>query len=159
MKKIDVLIILDACRYDIFEQVYKDIKAGEYLSADKITELYRDARRYYYGNTVEFLPNQDKYWTFISMFYSSWRHYYNYQYAFGQLFVQILYAKYREDKEAFVATYKSFLSAGSSQAPDQLIKLFDLDLHNPAIWNIAFQELQREADEIEKLLGLNDEIG
>ncbi|MHA2109608.1 MAG: M3 family oligoendopeptidase, partial [Candidatus Hodarchaeales archaeon] len=95
------IFVYGALRFRFQESVHKALEAGEYLNAEKLTELYKNARHYYYGDLVEFYPCQDKYWTFIPMFYSSEKHYYNYQYAFGQLFVQILFATYREDKAGF----------------------------------------------------------
>jgi oligoendopeptidase F len=149
------IFIYGALRFRFQVNVHKAIKAGEYLSAEKITELYKNARSYYYGDTVEFHPNQDKYWTFITAFYHPWRHYYNYQYAFGQLFVQILFAKYRENKESFIPHYKALLKAGCSQPPDKLMKLFGLELNDPSIWDTAFKELQRMIEELKRLIVRN----
>ena len=54
-----------------------------------------------------------------------------------------LYGLYRERGEDFVPAYLEFLAAGGSAPPAELLAGIGIDLHDPAIWDTAFGELER----------------
>ncbi|MHA2362429.1 MAG: M3 family metallopeptidase, partial [Candidatus Hodarchaeales archaeon] len=69
------------------EKLYKAVENGTYLSADKITELFWEARNLYFGDTVKWLPEQAYHWCWKPHYYMHDIRFYNYPYVFGELLV------------------------------------------------------------------------
>lgn len=60
--------------------------------------------------------------------------FYVYAYAFGELLVLALYARYRQEGQAFLPKYFELLAAGGSQAPAQLLQKLGFDISSPQFW-------------------------
>ena len=59
---------------------------------------------------------------------------YVYAYAFGDLLVRALYARYREGPNGFSTRYLEMLSAGGSDWPGNLVRPLGIDLAAPDFW-------------------------
>ena len=59
---------------------------------------------------------------------------YVYAYAYGQLLALSVYARYREEGDAFVPAYLDLLRAGGSMKPEDLGRIVDCDLADPNFW-------------------------
>ena len=149
-----MIFVNGGLRFRFQEGVHAALEKGEYLSASKISSIYQETRNHFYGDTVNFLPNQHKVWTWMRLFYlpSKW-HFYNYQYAFGELLVSALYNTYKSEGSVFVPKYKRLLQAGSSRDPSELIKdIFGFDITQAEFWNLGFHEIQLLMDELRLLI-------
>ncbi len=136
-----------------FEQsLYEAIEANEFLEADKITELFWKARKIYFGDAVEWLPEQGNGWCWKLHYYDVQRRYYNYPYVFGELLVLVIYNIYRTQGKEIVPKIKEFLKAGSSKSPAELVKEFGLDLNDPEFWKGGMNEVQRLFNEFKELV-------
>ena len=60
---------------------------------------------------------------------------YVYAYAYGQLLALSVYRRYQERGAAFVPAYLDLLARGGSMAPEDLGRLVDCDLADPAFWD------------------------
>jgi oligoendopeptidase F len=60
--------------------------------------------------------------------------FYVYAYAFGELLVLALYAKYQREGASFVERYFRLLSAGGSMSPAKLIGELGLDIADRSFW-------------------------
>ena len=70
---------------------------------------------------------------------------------FAHLVTLALYARYREDGDAFVAGYLEFLAAGGSASPADLLRPLGVDLADPACWDPGFAEMERMVTRAEEM--------
>jgi oligoendopeptidase F len=74
---------------------------------------------------------------------------YVYAYAYGQLLALSVYKQYEEQGAAFVPAYLDLLARGGSLPPEELGRIVDCDLADPAFWDggLAIVEHQLELAE------------
>ncbi|OLS21123.1 MAG: Oligoendopeptidase F, plasmid [Candidatus Heimdallarchaeota archaeon LC_3] len=137
-------------RFRFEESLYKSIKDDEFLSPDKIDSLYWEARNKYYGDTIDWHPEQAYHWCWKPHYYMPKFRFYNYPYVFAELIVLGLYNKYREEGESFVPKYKEFLKAGGSESPEAIAKKIGLDLNSEEFWLSGIREIRRLFEELKK---------
>jgi oligoendopeptidase F len=134
------------------EKLYKAVENGTYLSADKITELFWEARNLYFGDTVKWLPEQAYHWCWKPHYYMHDIRFYNYPYVFGELLVLALYNKFLEEGASFIPKYKAFLASGCSKSPAKNVKDLGVDLTSPEFWELGFTEIRRLLAEFKALI-------
>jgi oligoendopeptidase F len=67
---------------------------------------------------------------------------YVYAYAFGELLVLALYARYEAEGDGFSERYLDLLRAGGSDWPDALVAPLGADLTEPAFWQEGLGEIE-----------------
>jgi oligoendopeptidase F len=90
-------------------------------------------------------------WLCKSHYYSSGLSFYNFPYAFGNLFAQGLYALYQKEGTAFVANYKEMLRTTSIHSIEEDGAQLGIDLTKKEFWKASLQMI---ADEIEEFCAL-----
>jgi hypothetical protein len=84
-------------------------------------------------SAVEVTEGYRTWWSYIPHFIHTPG--YVYAYAYGQLLALSVYRRYQERGEAFVPAYLDLLARGGSMAPEDLGRLVDCDLADPAFWD------------------------
>lgn len=102
------------------------------LSIDHLSSLWLETQRPMFGDAVNLREEYGIWWAYISHFLSTPG--YVYSYAFGELLVLTLYARYREQGEVFVGNYLDLLRAGGKDSPYELLRPFGIDLNDPDFW-------------------------
>ncbi|MBI3945845.1 MAG: M3 family oligoendopeptidase [Armatimonadetes bacterium] len=102
------------------------------LVADQVGAVWQEAVQAMFGDSVEMGEGHRVWWMYVPHFIHT--PFYVYAYAFGQLLVMALYARYREEGDAFVPRYLDILRAGGSQRPADLMALAGIDISRPAFW-------------------------
>ena len=102
------------------------------LSAEQISAFWMETQRPMFGDAVELREDYALWWTYISHFLATPG--YVYSYAFGELLVLALYARYLQEGEAFVGRYIDLLGAGGNGAPQELLLPFGIDLGDAGFW-------------------------
>lgn len=106
-------------------------RQGE-LSAEQLASLWLDSQQPMFGDTVTLRDDYGLWWASIPHFLETPG--YVYAYAFGELLVLSLYARYLEEGERFVGRYLDLLRAGSTDSPVELLRPFGIDLNDPTFW-------------------------
>lgn len=106
-------------------------RQGE-LSAEQLASLWLDSQQPMFGDTVTLRDDYGLWWASIPHFLETPG--YVYAYAFGELLVLSLYARYLEEGERFVGRYLDLLRAGSTGSPVELLRPFGIDLNDPTFW-------------------------
>jgi oligoendopeptidase F len=119
-------------------------EAGE-LSVLQIGEHWSASQREMLGDAVEITDGYRTWWSYIPHFISTPG--YVYAYAYGQLLALSVYAQYEERGSEFVPKYLELLRAGGSMAPEELGKLVDVDLADPAFWDRGLDIIERRLDD------------
>jgi oligoendopeptidase F len=132
-----------------FEQlVYAGRPKGR-LSAAQIGALWLQANAPYYGDAVAQTPGYEWGWSYIPHFINT--PFYCYAYSFGELLVLALYGQYRREGASFVPRYTALLEMGGSLSPRDQMASVGIDIHDPAFWQVGFDELARLIGEAEAL--------
>ncbi|MCE7733528.1 MAG: M3 family oligoendopeptidase [Candidatus Heimdallarchaeota archaeon] len=147
-------LIFEVGSRTLFEQsLYEAIENKEYLSKERINELYWEARSKIFGDAIEWDPLQVYEWVWKPHYFIHNLRFYNYPYVFGEFSVLGMYPAYRENKTQFVENYKKFLSIGASQHPQEFMKdLFGFDLSSKEFWQAGMKELKSFVDECKKMV-------
>jgi oligoendopeptidase F len=102
------------------------------LSAEQLSALWLETQQPMFGDSVTLRSEYGIWWAYISHFLGTPG--YVYSYAFGELLVLALYARYLEEGDKFVTRYLSLLRAGGNGSPYELLRPFGVDLNDAAFW-------------------------
>lgn len=133
-----------------FELVIHDkMEAGEGMSGEKLTGIYRDLLARYHGPKVIIDPVYAAEWAYIPHFYTS---FYVYQYATciaaASYFAQGILKGGAKERD----NYLSVLKAGGSDYPTEILKRAGLDMAGPAPYRAIVKLMGDTMDQIEKLM-------
>ena len=78
--------------------------------------------------------------------------FYNFQYPFGTLFATGLYARFRDQPEAFRASYDDLLSSTGLASPADLAASFGIDIRSPAFWRSSLDIIRERINRFESLV-------
>jgi len=160
IKKYLLSYYLDMFRTTLFRQTmfaefesktHADEQKGKPLTVDYLNKTYSALNKKYYGAAT----TQDKQirleWARIPHFY---RAFYVYQYSTGIISAINIASKMLNNEEGAFAKYKTFLSAGGSKSPFDILKDTGVDLLSDNPYNVAFGEFSDTLSELKKLCGL-----
>jgi oligoendopeptidase F len=146
-------LIFETANAALFEQsLYDAIKRGEYLDYRTISEYWTEARSRFYADSVEWSKESSARWAMIPHFYFANFRFFNYPYAYAQMFAYALYQKYLEEGKEFVPKFKKMLSAGSSISPMELGKTVDLNVTNSEFWELGLKQYDYLIKELQKIV-------
>jgi oligoendopeptidase F len=133
-----------------FEQALHAARREEgELPLERINELWMEANRPMFGDSVKLTDDYAWWWLYIPHFVHS--PFYCYAYAFGELLVLALLRRYDEEGPGFVPKYVALLEAGGSDTPENLLAKMDLDIADPAFWHGGLALLEELLEEAEAL--------
>ncbi|WP_245874777.1 M3 family oligoendopeptidase [Desulfobulbus oralis] len=137
-----------------FEAAMHEGRSRGELSAERLSALWLDTQGAMFADSVTLTDNYRLWWAYIPHFLATPG--YVYAYAFGELLVLALYARYEQEGWAFVPAYLRLLAAGGSRDPYALLAPFGIDLDDPAFWQGGLElirALLAEAEEASAVQG------
>jgi oligoendopeptidase F len=102
------------------------------LTTESINALWQESMQEMFGRSLTL--GEDHQWTWLYIPHIVNTPFYVYAYAFGELLVLALYARYRQEGEAFLPKYFELLAAGGSQSPSRLLQKLGFDIASPDFW-------------------------
>ncbi|MGP4073907.1 oligoendopeptidase F [Piscibacillus sp. B03] len=130
-------------------EIHKRDQNGEALTADKLTSIYYELNKKYFGEGVEVDESIGLEWARIPHFYMG---YYVYQYATGYSAATALAHKILEEGDPAVERYKNYLKAGNSEDPIDVLKKAGVDMTTKAPILAALDVFEEKLNEFEQLL-------
>ncbi len=133
------------CRFYFEQSVFEEREKGE-LNANDFCRLMLSAQEKTYGCGL----NEERHeymWAVKSHYYSTDFDFYNYPYAFGQLFAAGLYARSKKEGPAFAKTYASLLADTGSMSCEDLCKKAGFDITTKDFWKTSIQMYAKEVEE------------
>ena len=133
-------------------RVHEIAEKGEPLTGDALSKLYAEITKKYYGHDKgvcivdDYIQHE---WSFIPHFY---RNFYVYQYATSFTASAALSEKVLAGDAAATKRYLTFLSAGGSKYPIDLLKDAGVDMTSDEPLTLTMQKMNRVMDEMEKIL-------
>lgn len=116
------------------------------LSVEQIGAIWMDTQRPMFGDSLVLRGDYGIWWAYISHFLETPG--YVYSYAFGELLVLALYARYQTEGAAFVERYLTLLRAGGNGSPEELVRPFGIDLSDAAFWRGGLTIIEGMLEEI-----------
>ncbi len=133
------------CEFE--REVHSARKQGE-LSSDQINQIWMKVQSESLGEAIKLDKDYAPYWTYISHFIHS--PFYVYAYAFGDCFVNSLYAVYESGKvKNFEEKYLEALASGGRLRYDEFLKPFGLNPKDRKFWQFGLDKIASLIDELE----------
>ena len=126
---------------------------GEPITGDVLAKLYLDITRRYYGHDQKVTVVDDYIaheWSFIPHFY---RDFYVFQYATSFTAAEALSSKVLAGDHEATKRYLTFLAAGGSKYPIDLLKDAGVDMTTDQPLDLTIKRMNEVMDDVEKLLG------
>lgn len=151
------------CRYYFEESVFQARKSSE-LTADDFCRLMQEAQEKSYGNGLNdernvdnsnYTERHDYMWAVKSHYYITSLDFYNFPYAFGQLFAAGLFQRAKKEGPEFAKTYEELLSLTGNQSCEDLCKKAGFDITNKDFWKSG---IDMYAKEVEKYCNFVEKI-
>lgn len=130
--------------------IHAKVEEGEALTAENLSEMYRELNTRYHGPEMVIDPQVDLEWARIPHFY---RNFYVYKYATGFSAAISLSQQILSEKEPAVDRYLSFLKSGGSDYPLNLLKQAGVDMTSTEPIEKALGVFKELLDEMEELIG------
>ncbi len=134
-------------------KIHEMAEKGEALTGEKLSKVYLDILKTYYGADQDVTNIEDLYsieWAYIPHFYYN---FYVFQYATSLCAAATVAEKILKEGPAMRDKYiKNFLSAGSSDYPIPILKSIGVDMTTNQPFDMALQKMNKIMDEIEQIL-------
>lgn len=102
------------------------------LTTERYNEMWQECMGEMFGDALEL--EEPHAWTWLYIPHIVQTPFYVYAYAFGELLVLALYARYKSEGEAFIERYLELLSAGGSRAPQAILGDLGIDITEASFW-------------------------
>ncbi len=145
-------VIVDILSRYKFEQAVFERRERSELSPEELCELMTQAQLDTYGDGLDRKALHPYMWAVKSHYYSANLSFYNFPYAFGQLFGLGLYATYREDEQSFPAKYRQLLGMTGRATANEVTKSVGFDIEDPLFWQSGIDVIAARAKEFASLV-------
>jgi len=119
------------------------------LPTEAVNDIWQRNGQAMFGDSVEMGEGHQVWWMYIPHFIHT--PFYVYAYAFGQLLVMALYARYQEEGQAFVPRYLDILRAGGSMRPADIMARAGIDISRREFWEAGLQTIDNMVSEAEAI--------
>lgn len=147
--------IVDISSRYLFEKEVFERCSKEFLDAEALKDIMIRAQQATYGDAMPDDCRHPYMWICKSHYYSPNLSYYNFPYAFGQLFSMGLYRMYQKEGAPFMKKYRELLHATTVAECEEVAAKVGVDLTGRAFWQQgmeAFSEMiERYCELAEKL--------
>lgn len=147
-------VIVDIYSRFLFEsELFKRRKDGS-LSTGELNEIMLWAQKEAYGDGLDPEYMHKYMWACKPHYYTADTNFYNFPYAFGQLFAKGLYAEYEKRGKAFVKDYEALLRITGKNKIEDVTKMMNIDVRGIDFWRNSLKTIEQD---IEKFLELSAE--
>lgn len=122
------------------------------LTTDRYNELWQEQMGEMFGEALTL--EEPHAWTWMYIPHIVQTPFYVYAYAFGELLVLSLYARYKKEGEPFIKSYLELLEAGGSQPPDVILQKLGVDISKASFWQGGCDLIASNLERAKALAGL-----
>ena len=137
------------------ERVHTDRREEGELPADRFSKHWMETQKAMFEGSVTLGEHYRHWWSYIPHFLHTPG--YVYAYAFGELLVLAMYARYQEAGDAFADEYLDLLRAGGSDWPHELVGRVGVDLEDENFWQRGLSQIEELIEQAESLAGTPSE--
>ena len=130
----------------LFETEVIDTRADHAMTVDELKDAMLRAQDATYGDGLDKDIRHPYMWACKSHYYSSGYNFYNFPYAFGELFGKGVFAQYLKEGDAFVPKYCQLLRSCGSDTISGVAASVGIDVRNPDFWRASLEVIKGEID-------------
>lgn len=138
--------IVDIYSRYLFETAVFEQSQQKFLMADDLKALMLDAQKKAYGDGLDETCMHPYMWACKSHYYSEGLSFYNFPYAFGNLFAMGLYILFLKEGDAFVEKYKAMLAATPCCTIEEAGAMMGIDLTKKAFWEESLSQIAKTVE-------------
>ena len=131
------------------EKIHTARRSEGELPPERFSALWMETQEAMFDGSVTLGDHYRRWWSYIPHFLHTPG--YVYAYAFGELLVLALYARYEAEGDGFSERYLDLLRAGGSDWPDALVAPLGADLTEPSFWQEGLGEIEALIERAEAL--------
>ena len=138
--------IVDIYSRYLFETAVFEQSRNKFLMASDLKEIMLQAQKEAYGDGLDENYMHPYMWACKGHYYSSGLSFYNFPYAFGNLFALGLYSKFLEEGQSFVPKYKAMLSATPTCTIEEAGAMVGIDLTKKELWASSLALIEKNIE-------------
>ena len=142
-------VIVDILSRFHFESALMRLRPAGEISPRELTELMLDAQARTYGDSLEPKERHGWMWAVKGHYYSPDLAFYNFPYAFGQLFALSLYSLFEEEGADFASRYDEILRRTGSQDAVSVARSAGFDIETPDFWRRGMRVIESLVNEFQ----------
>lgn len=139
-------VIVDIYSRYLFEKEVFERRAEAELSAEDFSEIMERAQKATYGDALDERYLHKYMWTWKPHYYEAGRSFYNFPYAFGQLFATGLYAIYQQRGDEFIPDYINLLASTGEGRAAKLADRFGINIREKSFWIDSLKVIEQQVD-------------
>lgn len=144
-------VIVDILSRFLFESEVVEKRKSQTMTASELCEIMRNAQKQAFGDALSEDSLHPYMWAYKPHYYSTSEHFYNYPYAFGQLFAAGLYALYQQKGAEFWSIYDHILEFSGAGDILEVAESAGINIADPAFWEASLDIYRRKIDLLEAL--------
>lgn len=144
-------VCLDIRSRFLFESAVFENRQKSELSPDEFCQLMLAAQKETYSIAVDEATYHPYMWLWKPHYYQHEENFYNFPYAFGQLFALGLYAEYRRRGDDFIGKYKELLRRTGQDWAAPLAEKFGVDIRQKEFWLRSLSVVADQVARYEKM--------
>ena len=148
-------VIVDIYSRFLFESEVFEKRKESSLSVEEISNAMLNAQKEAYGDGLDNNYLHKYMWTWKPHYYYATANFYNFPYAFGNLFAKGLYAEYLKRGHSFCKEYEELLAVTGKKSVADVTKIMNIDVHDVNFWRSSLKLIE---EDIEKFIELSYEI-
>lgn len=138
--------IVDIYSRYLFETAVFEQSQQKFLMAEDMKALMLDAQKKAYGDGLDEAYMHPYMWACKGHYYSDGLSFYNFPYAFGNLFAMGLYSLFLKEGETFVEKYKAMLAATPCCTIEEAGEMMGIDLTKKAFWEESLAQIAEKVE-------------
>jgi len=145
-------VIVDILSRFYFEKAVMERRAQGELSPNEFSQLMLQAQIDTYGEGLDPEALHPYMWAVKGHYYRTGLSFYNFPYAFGQLFGMALYARFKQEGKAFVPVYNEILAGTGKMTAVELTKEAGFDIESEAFWQSGLDLIAQQVEDLGQIL-------
>ncbi len=138
--------IVDIYSRYLFETEVIETRADHAMTVDELKDAMLHAQDAAYGDGLDPDLRHPYMWACKSHYYSSDYNFYNFPYAFGELFGKGVFAQYLQKGASFVPDYCKLLRSCGSGTIAEVAASVGIDVRNPDFWRSSLDVVNESID-------------
>ena len=130
----------------LFETEVIDTRADHAMTVDELKDAMLRAQDATYGDGLAKDVRHPYMWACKSHYYSSGLNFYNFPYAFGELFGKGVFAQYLKEGDSFVPKYNQLLRSCGSGTIAEVAASVGIDVRQADFWRASLEVVKNEID-------------
>lgn len=144
-------VIVDIYSRYLFESSIFENREESSVSVEEIKNLMTKAQKEAYGDGLDNEYLHPYMWTWKPHYYSAGANFYNFPYAFGNLFAKGLYAEYLNRGDSFCDDYEKLLAVTGKMMVSEVTEIMNINVKDINFWRNSLKVIEEDIEEFIKL--------